>query len=215
MFCFIKVFPIVVPSFENENNFSRFLLPYDIYYQARLESLLDSCRKMDMERFKYPYPFIHIRKSLYSSEIPKVFDHHAKCRCFYVENVRGCKKKCINRMMRVECTKQTCSLGKYCSNRSISKKKWKKCVVLKAENGKGWGLFVDEPVKKGQLIIEYVGEVIPSSECEYRLQNHYKGERCFYMLTLDANWVIDATRMGSIARFTNHSCDPNCETQKW
>jgi SET domain-containing protein len=70
-------------------------------------------------------------------------------------------------------------------------------------------------VKKGKLVIEYVGEVITTSECEYRLKRYYKDEKNFYMLNLDANWVIDATRMGAIARFTNHSCNPNCETQKW
>ena len=80
---------------------------------------------------------------------------------------------------------------------------------------KGWGLFVKKPVKKGKLVIEYVGEVISSSECEYRLKTHYRDEKNFYMLTLDSNWVIDATRMGAIARFTNHSCSPNSETQKW
>lgn len=70
-------------------------------------------------------------------------------------------------------------------------------------------------MKKGQFILEYVGEVISTTECEYRLKTHYANEKNFYMLTIDANSVIDATRLGGIGRFTNHSCDPNCETQKW
>ncbi|CAF4552163.1 unnamed protein product, partial [Rotaria magnacalcarata] len=34
-------------------------------------------------------------------------------------------------------------------------------------------------------------------------------------MKLTQNLVIDAYRMGSIARFANHSCSPNCEFQKW
>jgi len=34
-------------------------------------------------------------------------------------------------------------------------------------------------------------------------------------LQLDSDYVIDARRKANQARFANHSCDPNCVTQKW
>lgn len=33
-------------------------------------------------------------------------------------------------------------------------------------------------------------------------------------MTFDQNMICDATR-GSIARFVNHSCEPNCAMVKW
>ena len=38
--------------------------------------------------------------------------------------------------------------------------------------------------------------------------------QCFYLMIFDQNMIIDATR-GSIARFVNHSCEPNCKMVKW
>jgi histone-lysine N-methyltransferase ASH1L len=38
--------------------------------------------------------------------------------------------------------------------------------------------------------------------------------KCFYLMLFDQNMIIDATR-GSIARFVNHSCEPNCRMEKW
>ena len=34
-------------------------------------------------------------------------------------------------------------------------------------------------------------------------------------MKIDRNEVIDPTYKGNLARFINHSCDPNCITQKW
>lgn len=36
-----------------------------------------------------------------------------------------------------------------------------------------------------------------------------------YCLHLDGGLVIDGHRMGGDGRFVNHSCQPNCEMQKW
>ena len=35
------------------------------------------------------------------------------------------------------------------------------------------------------------------------------------MMKITQNEVIDPTFRGNQARFINHSCDPNCITQKW
>lgn len=36
-----------------------------------------------------------------------------------------------------------------------------------------------------------------------------------YYMSLEPNQLIDATDKGNASRFINHSCDPNCEIQKW
>jgi len=68
-----------------------------------------------------------------------------------------------------------------------------------------------DDIKAGQFVIEYVGEVISIDDVSERMAN----ARHFYFLTIDSNEGIDASQKGNIARFINHSCDPNCQTQKW
>lgn len=46
-------------------------------------------------------------------------------------------------------------------------------------------------------------------------QAHANKVTNFYFLTLEQGRVIDAGPKGNLARFANHSCDPNMETQKW
>ena len=81
----------------------------------------------------------------------------------------------------------------------------------------GWGLTLHEDVKKGTFIIEYVGELITMIEFHNRIERSRQRneEHNYYYMTMDANRMIDAGPKGNIARFMNHSCDPNCETQKW
>jgi histone-lysine N-methyltransferase ASH1L len=47
------------------------------------------------------------------------------------------------------------------------------------------------------------------------MTEEYSQECHHYCLNLDSGTVIDGYRMGNIARFVNHSCEPNCEMQKW
>lgn len=48
----------------------------------------------------------------------------------------------------------------------------------------------------------------------YQLFKHFLPQnRGIYFFRLDDNRVIDATLSGGLARYVNHSCDPNCVTE--
>lgn len=81
---------------------------------------------------------------------------------------------------------------------------------------KGWGLFAGQFIPKGSFITQYVGEIyaIDSKYGKSKLRE-YKDKTCTYLMSISKSEVIDPTIKGNIARFINHSCDPNCETQKW
>ena len=64
-------------------------------------------------------------------------------------------------------------------------------------------------------MIEYVGEVLDPWEFEKRTKEYAKGnQEHFYFMALKSDVIIDATMKGNCSRFINHSCEPNCETQK-
>ena len=64
--------------------------------------------------------------------------------------------------------------------------------------------------------MQYVGEVfgVDSHIGRQRIKR-YKNSTCTYLMRIENNEVIDPTYSGNIARFINHSCDPNCQTRKW
>ena len=77
------------------------------------------------------------------------------------------------------------------------------------------GLFANQDIMKNQFVMEYCGEIVSQMEVDRRLRYCYFGSKKFFILKLGKGLFIDATMKGSKARFMNHSCDPNCRTQKW
>ena len=77
-----------------------------------------------------------------------------------------------------------------------------------------WGAFSATPISAGEPIVEYTGELIRRSVEEKR-QEFYEsqGNNGSYIFRLDDEVCIDATNRGGIARFLNHSCEPNCATK--
>ena len=123
---------------------------------------------------------------------------------------------CLNRSLMTECDPSTCKAGERCLNQRFKKREYVKTKPFNTETDGGWGLKTLEDIKKDQFVIEYVGELIDEKECERRLKEmEEKNESNFYFLTINKDNIIDAGPKGNLARFMNHSCQPNCETQKW
>ncbi|KAF6160902.1 hypothetical protein GIB67_025437 [Kingdonia uniflora] len=74
-----------------------------------------------------------------------------------------------------------------------------------------WGLVALEPIDAEDFVIEYVGELIRSRISDIRERQYERmGIGSSYLFRLDDGYVVDATKRGGIARFINHSCEPNC-----
>ena len=76
----------------------------------------------------------------------------------------------------------------------------KEYVVKKSSAG--LGLFAARAYKKGERVIEYVGEIISEAEAQRR------GGK--YLFELNDAFTIDGKGRQNIARYINHSCKPNC-----
>ncbi|KAM3610977.1 uncharacterized protein V6R79_011595 [Siganus canaliculatus] len=221
-----RVFPYV----ENDKNFVTGQININKTFKKALEEAArrfqelkaqrESREALEQERNSRkppPYKFIKSNKP-----VGKVQVHVAdlseiqRCNCRPTdEHPCSLHSQCLNRMLQFECHPQVCPAGDNCENQCFSKRLYAETEVIKTE-GCGWGLKTVQALKKGDFITEYVGEVIDSEECQQRIKRaHENHVTNFYMLTLTKDRVIDAGPKGNSARFINHSCSPNCETQKW
>ncbi|ESQ27447.1 hypothetical protein EUTSA_v10018466mg [Eutrema salsugineum] len=138
-----------------------------------------------------------------------------ECKFDFGDPDSACGERCLNVITNTECTPGYCPCGVYCKNQKFQKCEYAKTKLVKSE-GRGWGLVAVEEIKAGQFIIEYCGEVISWKEAKRRAQTYEThGVKDAYIISLNASEAIDATKKGSLARFINHSCRPNCETRKW
>ncbi|HVF41012.1 MAG TPA: SET domain-containing protein-lysine N-methyltransferase [Gemmatimonadaceae bacterium] len=75
----------------------------------------------------------------------------------------------------------------------------------------GRGAFATRRLRPGQRIIEYVGDRITNDEADKRYDEEHMSRHHTFLFTLDDDTVIDGDVKENVARFINHSCDPNCE----
>ncbi|XP_033831263.1 histone-lysine N-methyltransferase ASH1L [Periophthalmus magnuspinnatus] len=185
-----------------------FQLPYDILWLWKHDQLH---KRPDVPLYK------KLRSNVYVDVKPLSGYETTTCNCRAPEEAKekGCLDDCLNRMSFAECSPSTCPCGDQCDNQHIQRHEWVQCLERFRAEGKGWGIRTKESLRSGQFIIEYLGEVVSEHEFRSRMMEQYFSHSGHYCLNLDSGMVIDSYRMGNEARFINHSCEPNCEMQKW
>ncbi|XP_076824009.1 uncharacterized protein LOC143470047 isoform X2 [Clavelina lepadiformis] len=188
--------------------------------QEKFELLTSQRQKVQDEKSQKQravYKFVKTNKpvgnvQVYTADLSEI----ARCICKRTDpNPCGPESECLNRMLMYECHPNVCPAGDKCQNQHFQKRDYPPSEVFKTTWG-GWGLRTKVPVKKGEFVNEYVGELVDNEECLRRIEQAHKNNVTnFYMLTIDKDRIIDAGPKGNFSRFMNHSCDPSCETQKW
>ena len=70
----------------------------------------------------------------------------------------------------------------------------------------GLGLFATQPIKKGTKIIRYFG---PMLDCKKEKDDAVENK---YLFQITKRWTVDGSVRKNVARYINHSCKPNAES---
>eukprot|EP00898_Chlorokybus_atmophyticus_P005714 jgi/Chlat1/6143/Chrsp41S09030 len=125
-----------------------------------------------------------------------------------------------------ECNMLCACHARNCGNRVVQKGIAQKLQVFRTK-GKGWGVQALERICARAFVFAYAGEILTNAQATERLENVPMARRC-HTMELDADrfleyeygpdrgglgdtelLTIDANRIGNVASFLNHSCDPN------
>ncbi|KAG9001244.1 Histone-lysine N-methyltransferase mes-4 [Tulasnella sp. JGI-2019a] len=101
----------------------------------------------------------------------------------------------VQRLVRLARMRDYCMAAKRYATRVVMKQyQW----------GPAWGLILEEPVKTGEFIDEYIGEIITDAEYKARLPiATYLGRNYFF--SLDSTRTIDGARASNNTRYINHA----------
>lgn len=79
------------------------------------------------------------------------------------------------------------------------------CAYRIGRSRTGLGLFALSAIQEGTDIVEYTGERIPTAVADARATK--------YLFEVDDAWTIDGSGRSNMARYINHSCEPNAEAE--
>lgn len=92
----------------------------------------------------------------------------------------------------------------------IMLKTWRRRTVVLRSGIEGWGVYATEDISGGEMVIEYMGELIRTLTSNFREEYYNSRTIGCYMFEVTPGVITDATLLGNRARYINHSCDPNC-----
>ncbi|CAO1356173.1 unnamed protein product [Diamesa serratosioi] len=183
----------------------------EIYDRLKVEDSLASLTKPK------PYQRIFINRPVKVNKIIRneAVDESSVCDCKSSdENPCGNDSSCINFILHIECNKSECPAGVKCQNQKLQNRSYVEMTLVKTTN-RGFGAISSHDIEPNELVIEYVGELIDNNELKRRMDKKIENkETDFYFLTISADLYIDAEPAGNMARFINHSCEPNCDSRK-
>lgn len=120
---------------------------------------------------------------------------------------------CLNMYLNVECSNE-CPAGSNCQNQKLSKHEDAEIKIVSTST-RGFGALSVKDIPEDTFVIEYVGDLINATEFNKRMKAKIDNkDKEFYFLTVEGDLYVDAEPAGNLARFINHSCDPNCITRK-
>jgi hypothetical protein len=105
----------------------------------------------------------------------------------------------------VDLAHTTRSVAHFAGSRSLA-------FTIRASKIQGKGAFATRVIRKGERIIEYLGECIDDAESDIRYPDGDMGRHHTFLFAIgDGTRVLDAGPLDWPAKYINHSCDPNCE----
>lgn len=86
--------------------------------------------------------------------------------------------------------------------------------TLRTSKIHGTGVYAARKIPAGTRIFEYVGEIISADEADHRHPVNPDDPFHTFFFALSNGTVIDGNVGGNDAKWINHSCEPNCETEE-
>lgn len=84
-----------------------------------------------------------------------------------------------------------------------------KKIVQRLSKIHGNGVFAKAAIVQGEELIEYKGDLVTHDEADEQHSGDIASGHTF-LFTLNEKYIIDGNRNGNVARWFNHSCEPNC-----